>query len=350
MTTAGRDNDRFRAAAAVADEAVRSGTHPAALIAVADRETMRWTHLAPGDERVTLDSIWLLASLTKPIVATALMRLVERGRLLLDTPVAAYLPEFAAAGKERVTTSHLLTHTSGLEGERPEAELSRRAAPAAEYFAAACATELRFEPGSRLEYCSLSFWVLAELITRLSGQPYPRFLETAILAPLEMRDTAFAPRDQHRAVEVQRIHPAAITYLTSLAAPGGGLWSTAGDLVRFGQTMLNGGRTPGYRLIGGAALDMMTRRHTAGLSEAIDGQSRPALYGLGWRKLGGDVERRVLGSARSYGHGGLTGSYLWIDPEWDLVFVFLSNAWGLEHDTARRALNAVYGALDRPRP
>jgi CubicO group peptidase (beta-lactamase class C family) len=273
------------------------------------------------------------------------MRLAEEGRLALNLPVAHYIPEFAAHGKGRVSTWHLLTHTSGLEEARWFEELGGRGASPHEYVRAACDSYLHFEPGERCEYCSLSFAILGELIARLGGQPYPDYLREHIFAPLGMRDTAFQPSDPARAAPVHDVGgPDGVARFSAAAHPGGGLWSTASDLVAFGQAFLRGGLYNGYRLLGPAALASMTRNHTAGMSAIVERYAEPFNYGLGWGKP--DRNGSTLGSERAFGHGGATGTYLWIDPEWDLAFVFLTNRWGIETDTARRTLNAVYGALE----
>jgi CubicO group peptidase (beta-lactamase class C family) len=341
------EKDRLRSAAEIADRAVASGSHPCALIAVADSTRTVWMHVASGEDEARLDGIFLLASITKPIVATAIMQLVEQGRLLLDVPVAEYIPEFGAFGKGRVTTWHLLTHTSGLEEARWWEELrGRPGAGHRECFEAACRSYLHFEPGERCEYCSLSFAVLGELITRLGGSPYPEFLRERIFTPLGMSGTAFQPIDPGRALPVHDLGAQEdVDRFSALAAPGGGLWSSAADLLAFGQAYLRGSVYDGYRLLGPAALETMTRSHTAGMVEIVDGRPRPFDYGLGWGKL--SPTGGVIGSARSYGHGGATGTYFWVDPVYDLVYVFLTNRWGLEHSTPRSALNAVYGALSK---
>ena len=160
-----------------------------------------------------------------------------------------------------------------------------------------------------------------------------------------MRHTGFQPPDWEQAATVYDVGGPAVTrYFSSLAAPGGGLWSTAADLITFGQALLRGGRYAGYHLLGPAAIATMTRLHTHGLAEIVDGRPQPFDYGLGWAKPSADGS--VLGSERSHGHSGITGTLFWVDPEWDLVFVFLTNRWGLEQNTARRVLNAVYGALE----
>ena len=161
-----------------------------------------------------------------------------------------------------------------------------------------------------------------------------------------MRDTAFQPADRGRAAPVHDFGgPENTERFSALAVPGGGLWGTAADLVAFGQTFLQGGRRAGYRLLSPAALELMTRRHVAGTMEWTPHVPSPFNYGLGWGKP--DPEAGRLGSDRGYGHGGATGTYFWVDPDWDLVFVFLTNRWGIEQETPRRMLNAVYGSLDR---
>jgi CubicO group peptidase (beta-lactamase class C family) len=351
------DPARLQRAVAVAEDAVRNGPYPSALIAVANAETTILTHTVSHPERAPLreDSIFLLASITKPIVATAIMQLVEAGRLLLTDPIVQYIPEFGQFGKGSVTAWHLLTHTSGLEEAHWWEQLYQQRAPVEAFLHAACQSPLHFEPGTRYEYCSLSFVILGELIARLGGLPYPEYLQQQIFAPLGMRDTSFTPvgAQQARAVHVYGMgeeaeEPSARRFLDhfiTIAAPGGGLWSTAADLVRFGQAFLRGGRFNDYQLLSPAAINTMTRLHTGGLVEIVEHKSIPAAYGLGWGKPGADG--KTLASPHAYEHGGATGTRLHIDPEWDLVFIFLTNRWGIEATASQRALNAVYGALRR---
>jgi CubicO group peptidase (beta-lactamase class C family) len=351
------DPTRLQRVVAVAEDAVRAGPYPSALVAVANAETTFMTHVVAHPDRapVRKDSIFLLASITKPIVATAIMRLVEEGRLLLSDPIVKYIPEFGQFGKQAVTVWHLLTHTSGLEEAHWWGQLYEQRAPVEAFLPAVCQSPLHFEPGARYEYCSLSFVILGELITRLGSLPYPEYLQQHIFAPLGMRDTSFAPAgaQQERAVHVYGMGEEAeeasarrfLDHFVSIAALGGGLWSTAADLIAFGQALLRGGRFNDYQLLSPAAIEVMTRLHTGGLVEIVEHKPIPAAYGLGWGKPGSDG--KTLASVRAYEHGGATGTRLHVDPEWDLVFVFLTNCWGIEGGASQRALNAVYGALRR---
>jgi CubicO group peptidase (beta-lactamase class C family) len=347
------DPTRLQRAVAVAEDAVRNGPYPSAVIAVANAETTILTHAVSHPERAPAreDSIFLLASITKPIVATAIMRLVEEGRLLLSDPIVKYIPEFETFGKGRVTVWHVLTHTSGLDESSWWREMMfEQRASADELVWMACRCALRFEPGTRFEYNTLAFVLLGELIARLSGLPYPEYLDQHIFRPLGMRDTSFAPSSAQQPRAMPVYPPPAepegeqrIRYFSSLAAPGGGLWSTTADLVAFGQALLRDGRSGDYHLLSPAAIEVMSRLHTPGLIDSFE--QRPAYYGLGWGKPGPDGA--TLASPRAYRHGGVTGTVLHVDPEWNLVFVFLTNQWGIEAGAHDRVLNAVYGALRR---
>jgi CubicO group peptidase (beta-lactamase class C family) len=348
------DSERLNYAVAAAEAAVRDGGYPSAVIAAANAEHTFLTHVARHPERApaAFDSIFLLASITKPIVATAVMRLAEQGRLTLADPVVKYIPEFETFGKGAVTIWHILTHTSGLDesGLWREMMFERRAS-AGDLLQIACRSALRYEPGTRWEYNTLTFVLLGELIERLSGLPYPEYLRREIFEPLGMRDTSFAPQgdQQARTMPVYSAlndpdSEARIAYFVSTAAPGGGLWSTAADLVAFGQALLRGGISNGYHLLAPASIAAMTRLHTAGMTEVQeDGSTAPALYGLGWGKPASDAS--TLASPRAFRHGGVTGTLLLIDPEWELVFVFLTNAWGIEGRAPDLVANAIYGAM-----
>ena len=289
---------------------------------------------------VSAASLFYLASLTKPILATAVLQLVERGLLSLAIPLHVYLPEFCGKEREAVTAWHLLTHTSGL----PEIdwETALRAWPErAVSFEVACTVPLEFAPGQRIGYSTLSFFVLAELLERLGGQAYPTFLKEHIFTPLDMRETTFRPLKQgQQMVPIQGIsagtaldEQAATEVLISLALPGAGLWSTAGDLMRFGQACLSQ-----HHVVSAATQQWMTRDHTG---TRVPGGATPAPYGLGWHKS--TLTGRWPGSSLVFEQDGAAGSWLWIDPETELVMVFLTSAFGTDGRVPQHVIGALYG-------
>ncbi len=338
-------------ACAVVREGIERKEARSAVMAVADAQEVIWLEVAApadGSEAVAADSIFLLASITKPFIGVAIMQLVEQGRLLLHEPVARYVPEFGRLNKGQVTLWNLLTHTSGL-AEEVEEPAWRAGAPAAAHLEAAYNSFLHFPPGSQYEYCNLSFWVLGEIIARVAGEPYVDYLRRHIWEPLGMDDTGFDFADARaaRMMPVHSIDPGfptdevALRYWRSLAVPAGGLWSTAGDLVKFGQALLAGLAGRRKALLGRAGVEWMTRLHTQGLRDRASGL--PAYYGLCWGKPSADGA--LLGTPAAFGHGGATGTLLWIEPDHDLVFVFLTNIWGQPNRVAMLALNAILAGL-----
>ena len=296
---------------------------------------------------VTPGHIFLLASITKPIVATAVMQLVAEGRLLLNEPLSRHLPEIAAPGKPDLTAWHLLTHTSGIR-EIDWLTTLRQLPKRVMGFEAACAEPPLFAPGSSFSYSTLTFYLLAELVTRCSGTPFPAYLETRIFRPLGMRDTSFDPRDERaRMVAVEGVAEpggpsaeAATDAFISFAMPGAGLWSTAGDLIRFGQAVLR--RDP--VLLPAPYAELMGRDQTRGLLEQGT-PPRPRHQAFGWRKGKVDGIDIVPALPSVIEHDGATGGALWLDPEHDLVFVYLTNSFSADTSVRQRVLQAVYGAL-----
>ena len=347
------------AAFALARRQVEEGDAPFTILAVATSAGLVRAEATPGPRapRVDVDAVCLLASITKPIVALAVMQLVAEGRLGLLDGIERHIPEFARPGKPAVTAWHLLSHTSGL----PDYDLVEIATGRLDHAALvrrACDAELTFAPGSRYAYCSISFDLLAELITRITGEPYPVILRRRILEPLAMASTTFNPFDglaERMAPVVMSGVPGALQrevppeqalgelrHLASMALPGAGLWSSAGDLVRLGRALLRGGELDGARILPPAYVDLMTREQTVGgLGVAAD-PIQGSHYALGWGK---PDPRTEPGSPASFGHGGATGTRLWIDPKHDLVVVYLTGAWDFPSGRIDRILHAVYAAL-----
>lgn len=296
-----------------------------------------------------------IASISKPITATAVMQLVETGDLVLHEPLTAYLPDWRdpppAPGEPVVpiTTWHILTHTAGFRDADPE--VYRTAPPTrAAVLERLAAAPLAFRPGSAYAYATDSFQLLAELVERIRGRPFADVLRTDLLDPLGMTATSFDPREPGTpglAIEGLLGPPGVppdvvLAYFVALAMPGGGLWSTAEDIARFGRAMLLGGALDGVRVLGRPFVAAMTRLQTQTVTEW--GTGRPPEYALGWGLTGmgpGEIPGRS-----AFGHGGATGSTLIVDPEHDLVVVYLRNEWGASDGPADEAVALVYAALD----
>lgn len=357
MTTFGHA-DRLDAAAlgpafAAVGREVAAGRSHACLLAVADaRGTVRLEAFGRRRDRVGPESRFMIASITKPMIGTAVMQLVDEGRLDLRGPIHDLLPTFCPPpagpglpGGEAVTPWHVLTHTAGIPELGAEAMIRQR--PSAERILELDSTRpLEFVPGTRYAYCSASFFVLGELLHRLDGRPYPEVLRRRVFEPLGMVETDFPVPGRPRA-RVHDFGPPApfneiyLRLFARRAMPGGGLWSSAADLIRFGQAFLEG-TSP--RLLSPAALTTMTTEQTRGIPEG----ELPAepYYALAWNKSGLHPERP--GGAGVIDHGAASGSCLWIDRDHGFLIAFLMNDWTAGRTWSLPAVRAIYGALGLP--
>ena len=207
-------------------------------------------------------------------------------------------------------------------------------------------------PGAAFRYATATFDLLAAAITRLDRRPYPDALRARVLDPLGMVDTTFDPRERlgDRTVlplasplaDADGVVPDAIAdAFISMAMPGAGLWGTASDLLRFGRAMLRGGELDGARVLPSTLLEVMTRETTVGgLGETGDPVTADH-YALGWGKPGVVTP----GSPGAFGHGGISGTRLWIDPGHDLVMAYLTGVYDYPGERIDRVRDAVYAAL-----
>lgn len=297
-----------------------------------------------------------IASITKPMVATAVLQLVETGSLVLVEPVSTYLPGFeprppggSARRAEPISAWHVLTHTSGMTNP-PDAFYMAGHRDGATILEWLGSSPLLFPPGTAHAYASESFFVLSELLLRLGGASHPAFLRERLFEPLGMAATTFEPYAPGPPalpltgdLGIEGVtREQAMAAFVALAMPGGGLWSTAEDVVRFGRAMLAGGTLDGQRVLGRPFVELMTRHHTDGLIERDSG--RRANYGLGWGLPG--LGRGSPASRRAFAHSGATGSYMLVDPAYDLVVAYLRNEWGAPTAPTDAAIQAVYAAFD----
>ncbi len=331
------------------DEEVISGS--VTLVArhgeIASLEAVGYSDLATKKPMRKDDLFWI-ASMTKPITSTAILILQDEGKLSVDDPVEKYLPEFKGqwliaektANEERlkrperkVMLHDLLTHTSGLSdvtARRPDATLAELAMGYSQ-------TPLMFAPGSKWQYSNQGMNTLGRIVEVVSGQKYQDFLQQRLFKPLGMKDTTFYPTagqikrlaksygpgaNGHGLAETELYHlgGALLASRTRTPIPAGGLFSTAQDLVRFYQMMLNGGTYHGKRYVSEAAVKQMTSVQTGDLKTGFtDGNA----WGLGWCLVRQPQGVSAMLSPGTFGHGGAYGTQAWIDPRKDAIFLML---------------------------
>ncbi len=344
------DRDALARAFDIAAAQVADGTAPWVIVGLADAaETLDIRAFsAPGGTHVDVGTVGLVASITKPIVATVVMQLVAEGRLALGQPIDPILGA-AASSEPAVTAWHLLSHTSGMAEQDFERLVTEGVTHAGIVERQLAAPRLD-PPGSTFRYATSTFDLLGAIITALDGRPYPEAIRTRLLDPLEMRDTTFDPRPRHGDRVVMPLalpgssdwFPAAMAdAFIAMAPPGGGLWSTAGDLLRFGRAMLRGGELDGRRILPRPFVDLMTRETTVDGIGASGDPVTASHYALGWGKPG----VTTAGSRAAFGHGGVTGTRLWIDPGEDLVMVYLTGVWGYPTEPIDLVMNAIHAAV-----
>ncbi|MYA80927.1 MAG: beta-lactamase family protein [Acidobacteriia bacterium] len=354
----GMSQQQLDAAASILAEQLDSGPVTAASIVVARRNRIvlargfgKLSHDAEAP-RVRPDSIFLLASITKPVTGCALMILVDRGLVSLDDPVSHYLPEFQGGERARVTVRNLLSHISGLPDMLPRnRELRRAHSPLSGFVQGAAKTPLLYSPGSSFRYQSKGILLAAEIVERVSGQRLRDFEKEEMFEPLGMRHSALGMGDwkleetvwvetspNSNQADLDRFGPNS-PYWRDMGHPWGGMHSSALDLAVLLQTMLNGGEYGGKRVFSRAAVDAMTSDQNGSLE---------APWGLGWALRDSPVWNFFgeLVSAKTFGHTGATGTVAWADPERDLLCVILTNRMVENGRLLRRVSNAVAAAVE----
>lgn len=281
------------------------------------------------------DALFWIASQSKPMTASALMMLVDEGKVNVDDPVEKYLPEFkdqwlkAEQDPEHmllkrpahpITIKNVLSHTSGLPFTSPLEQPTLDLLPLAARVRSYAMLALEFPPDSKYAYSNAGVNTAGRVIEVVSGMPYEQFMEERVFQPLGMKDTTFwpNPRQVRRLAESYKANAAktglektTITQLrypltdrTRQPMPAGGLFSTASDVARFCQMILNGGVLNGRRYLSEAAVKQMTSRQTP--------DALTTSYGLGWSVGNGE-----------FGHGGAYATNMTIDPQHGLIFIWM---------------------------
>ena len=328
-TQAAPAQETFSASAtldAVVDAAVRDGLIPGAVLVIGHdgkiihRKAYGSRALVPQREPMTSDTIFDIASLTKVVATTpSLMKLFEQGKLRINDPVTAYLPGFQGSD---ITVRDLLTHFSGM---RPDLDLEP---PWTGYDTAirrALIEKPTAPPATRFVYSDINFELLGEIVHRLSGKPLDEYARETIFAPLGMQETRFHPAPSPRIAPTE-IDPATGTPLRGVVhdptarymggvAGHAGVFSTAADLAKYAQMMLDNGAN----LFSPLTVKKFTTPNSP--------PDQPILRGLGWDiDSGYSAPRGELFPLGSYGHTGFTGPSLWIDPASKTYIILMTNS------------------------
>lgn len=327
---------------------------------------------------MTTDTIFRMASMTKPIASVALMMLYEEGWFQLDDPISDWLPEFSdmmievenADGTTRlepaqtpISFTHILTHTAGLMNSYrgdiarySEVSQVRGDEDLASWTERLATLPLRYEPGTRWEY-SAATSVVGRLVEVISGQDLDTFLRERIFEPLQMPDTHFYlpehkvdrfatlygpnPDDGNRMMltEVGDANSRYVAEPTTFFSGAGGLVSTAHDYIRFQQMMLNGGELDGVRLLGPKTVELIFANHTGDLPLWLSGPGMG--FGLGYSVV---LDRAVAHTSDTEGSvswGGAFGTLFWIDPAEELVAIVLTQIRPYSHIRIREGFHNV---------
>jgi len=388
--TAGFDSGRLEHAVDIVRQGCARGTYPGAVLLIERggveivHEAFGFRSYAPGAEVATVDTVYDVASMTKPMAtASTVLRLVELGEVNLDDPLARYLPGVGGGAGETITVRHLLTHTSGLVADAPLWAAGEGGRPDCARAAVALteAGALESAPGSVVRYSCIGYILLGLMVEAVVGEGLDAFVAREVFEPLGMGDTGFytvdhfaararvAPTERRIGFEQGRefwqrlvgsgrfldLHTAdsvahgAVHDENALAMGGvsgnAGLFSTVGDVAKLARMYISGGMgAGGVQVLSPATVRLATCNHTSGLSEN---------RGLGWfMNTPGNFFGNLL-SPGAFGHTGYTGTAVWVDPLLELVVVLLTNRVHETRDNLAlislrpRFINAVVAAVTR---
>lgn len=348
---------------------------------------------SPGGGKLTMDAIFPLASITKPIVATLMAMLQEDAVLDFYEKLEQYYPAFTGEKKDQVLLWHVLSHSSGMSGELMDQyindyirekcgkkddepingdDYAKALAVAREEFdlpaelsddeafdmaqqVLCLKAPLATDPGTAFNYCNFGYELLARLVERLTGEDIDTYATRVLFKPLGMHDTHFILPEakRHRLVKRAPTYHGAqwlsSDWLATSTSGAGGLKSTMPDMLRFGQMWLQEGTLDGVRILSPASVRLMTRNHNAGVPDSMwGGRWLSSAWGLGWNVcFGKKDDLGFLRSLRTFDHAGAGGARLLIDPETGLVASYYIVEKGeMTYDHQSRVANLLYSALD----
>lgn len=358
----GMSPGRLQAAAAILAAEVEAGKLGAASILVLRRGQIvlhqGFGKLGPGPQGAPVqpDSVYLLASITKPVAVSALLLLVDRGQVRLDDPVVNYLPAFQGPDRAAIRVRDLLSHISGLPDMLPQnIELRRAHAPLSRFVEATMTTPLLYPPRQGFQYQSMGTLLAGEIVERLTKQRLRDFIQKQIFRPLGMRhsslglapglkisDTVWCDEGPHPNRADSASFGPNSPYWRDMGHPWGGMHSTTTDLALLLQTFLQQGKSHGRPWMTPASVTAMTTNQNSHL---------PHPWGLGWA-LGRSTAWMYFGdrnSPRTFGHSGATGTVAWANPDLDLITVILTNRPVSADQGAllSQTSNAVLAAVER---
>lgn len=339
-----RDSPTLSAVDAAMDKAIADKEIAGSVTLIEDKDKI--LHLATNGcadlEKKTpmaKDAIFWIASMTKPVTGTAVMMMQEAGKLSVDDPVSKHIPEFKnlkdAAGKEVVVTiKQCLTHSAGL-GEVPAQE-SGDIATLEALMPLITAKPVKFQPGSKWEYCQTGINTAARVVEIVSGEDFPSFLEKRLFGPLGMKDTTFYPTaaqaerlaTSYKRTDAGELEKAGLMFLGNqpitskrrYPRANGGLFSTAEDYGKFARMILRGGELGGRRYLKEESVKQMTTVQSGDLKTGFTPGNG---WGLGWCVIKEPQGVTAAVSPGTFGHGGAYGTQAWIDPVKGRAYVML---------------------------
>ena len=316
--------DKLDAAAAVLTSATAEGRVHAAALYVRHGQSVFAKSFGAAK---SVDDIFLLASISKPMSVAALMTLYDQGKFDLDDPVKKFIPQFTGDGRDKVTIRQLLTHVSGLPDQLPENQMLRqRHAQLAEFVERAVRTPLLFEPGSQYNYSSMAILLATEVAHRITGQGILDFVNQSLFQPLGMKRSALGlgqfKLEETMRCQVINANPESgagdraakewdwnSPYWRKFGAPWGGVHTSAPDVARFFAEFLH----PAGKLLKPETARLVLRNHNPeGLT--------PRGLGFG---IGASAGSEGC-SEQTFGHSGATGTLAWADPATDTICVVLT--------------------------